>query len=59
MSNIELDFKDVKKLFGSVIKYINDNDIKLDSETKENIKILIIKWKNNQGKDIDYYFYMK
>lgn len=50
----------VKKDFINVINYINDNKIVIeDNDIKNNLKILIVKWRNYKDKDMDYFYDMK
>ncbi len=50
----------VKKDFINVINYINDNKIVIkDNNIKDNLKILIEKWRNYKNKDMDYFYNMK
>lgn len=51
--------KKSKQLFKKIIIYINDNNILLKSEIKDNIKILISKWNNTDNYSGQDYLDMK
>ena len=48
-----------KNKFIDFIKYKNKHNIKLDDDATENLKRLIVLWKNDKKATIDYYFRMK
>jgi len=59
MTEISKLIKSAKSTFIKVIKHINKHNIVLSSNIKSNLKSLILLWRDNQNKDVSYYFKMK
>jgi hypothetical protein len=58
-NNFILNKKKSKKIFKNIIIYINTNKIELSNNTKDNIKILINHWNNNDNYSANDYLNMK
>jgi hypothetical protein len=58
-NNFILNKKKSKKIFKNIIIYINTNKIELSDNTKENIKLLINHWNNNDNYSANDYLNMK
>lgn len=58
-NNFILNKKKSKKIFKNVIIYINTNKIELSNNTKDNIKLLINHWNNNDNYSANDYLNMK
>ena len=50
--------KDIRKKFIKIVNYINENNLKLSSDCKKNLKGLIKQW-NKKDKNMEDYFDMK
>jgi len=58
-NNFILNKKKSKKIFKNIIIYINTNKIELSNNTKDNIKLLINHWNNNDNYSANDYLNMK
>lgn len=58
-NNFILNKKKSKKIFKNIIIYINTNKIELSDNTKDNIKLLINHWNNNDNYSANHYLNMK
>tara|TARA_R110000851_G_scaffold104383_1_gene222115 strand:+ start:95 stop:415 length:321 start_codon:yes stop_codon:yes gene_type:complete len=60
--NLKTQYKQVKKSLIDVIKYINENNIDLETDIKSNMKIIIDLWKQQKKQHIfhlEFYINMK
>lgn len=58
-NNFILNKKKSKKIFKNIIIYINTNKIELSDNNKDNIKLLINHWNNNDNYSANDYLNMK